>query len=65
LDKREVFLPSREHGIGEGAQGVPLSTVQEKHDRIVAIITFDRDPLIDASDPDKQFLLNLLRRVGR
>lgn len=65
LDKREVFLPSRVHGIGEWTQGVPWSTVQEEHGRTVAIITFDRDPLVDASDPDKHFFLNPLWRVGR
>jgi hypothetical protein len=46
--------------IGEWTQGVPWSTVQEKHDRIVAIITFDRDPLVAASDPDKHFFPNPL-----
>jgi hypothetical protein len=34
--------------------------MQEEHDRIVAVITFDRDPLVDASDSDKHFFINLL-----
>jgi hypothetical protein len=58
LDKGEVFLPSSVHGIGEWTLGVPWSTVQEEHDRIVAVIPFDRDPLVDASDPDEHFFLN-------
>jgi hypothetical protein len=64
LDKRKVFLPSRVHGIGEWTQGVSWSAVQEEHDRIVAIIAFDRDPLVDASDSDKHFFLNWLARAG-
>lgn len=39
--------------------------MQEEHDRIVAVIPFDCDPLVDASDPDKHFLPNPLWRADR
>jgi hypothetical protein len=46
------------------AFGVPWTTVQEEHNRIVVMVTFDRDPLVDASDAGKHFFLNRLRRTN-
>jgi len=48
---------------GEWTQGIPWSAVQEEQDRVVAIIPFDGDPLIDASDPDEHFFFHPLWRA--
>jgi hypothetical protein len=45
--------------------GKPEPASANEHDRIVAIITFDRDPLVDASDADKHLFLNPLWRADR
>ena len=64
LDKRKVFLPSRVHCICERTQCVSWPTVQKEHDRIVAIISFDRDPLGNAPDLDEHLVFDCLWRAG-
>jgi hypothetical protein len=44
--------------IGVRTRCVSWSAVQEEHNRIVAIVPFDRDPLIDSPDPNKHFFCN-------
>jgi hypothetical protein len=39
------------------------TAVQEEQNRVAAIIPFDGDPLIDASNADKHFLLDRLWRT--
>jgi hypothetical protein len=58
LHQRDVPLPSREQGIGEGTPRVARPAVENKNDRVAPIGAFDRHPLLDAADGHEHLLVD-------
>src|SRR5215472_3077603 len=62
LDDGEILLPGAKRE-SERYVGGTRAAVQHQHDRVVAILAPELDPLVNASYPDEHALLDSVRHV--